>query len=186
MKVYRCQTAGYQSARPTSDEDRLSGIAVSPLGSFKDVVFPSFYIDTLKPKRGNFFGFRTSTFIFDAVAESALGKIVELAGESYVIDVEDVGQLTFLNPLETCEEALNTDETVYRRNDGKTKYGLLERVFYPDKIVTKTGLFRIPDDRYSKQYVVTESPHQELDFYKCYHENALTGLKFELMWESSD
>lgn len=186
MKVYKVYPTGHQGVNATSDDTVLRQLAVKPLPSFMDVEFPTYYIGTLKEKRGNFFRLYHYALLFDSVAKEALGNIVQLAGESYALEVEEVGQLTFVNTLETCEEALDRDKTTFRNNDLDYKTGPMDFVFNPEKITTKTGLFKIPDTFYGTQYVVSNSARQEFDFYKIYHDAGLTGLKFEMVWEQTE
>jgi len=152
--------------------------------TFGDIDFPEHYVFSLKAQRGNFFSM-VKGLAFDDHAKSALGNIIELAGEVYQFDVQDVGTLNYLNVLETCE-ALDDDKTLWREESDGSKRQILVHAFQADKFTTNSGLFRMPENHYTKLLAVTGAPGQTGDFYARYHEANLTGLAFRKLWSDSN
>jgi hypothetical protein len=153
-----------------------------PIGQ---ITFPDFYVSTPKAQVGNFYKLGYELFAYDKVANEAIRDVVNEAGEHYLLEVEDVGTLHVLNVLETCD-ALDHEKTVWREEDDGGKYVIMEHVFCPERIQTKSGLFKIAENRYSRIFLVAGAPNQQGDFYARYHETGLTGLTFTEIWSDEN
>jgi len=164
------------------DRTNISPLARRLNNPIGDIEFPTFYIQDLKLKRGNFFRLAHNVMAFDDVAHKALSEITAPAGENYIIDVDDFGTLNALNVTETCN-GLDHTRTVWDERDGK-KICVSKYMFDPNTIKTQSGLFKLEEDLYSIVYAVTGLPNQSGDFYSSYQNANLTGLRFDEVWNS--
>ena len=152
--------------------------------SIGDFDFPNYYVSVPKAKRGNFFGMGTGLWLFDEAARSALKGIVEAAGNLFKVEVEDVGTLNALEVTEVCRRAVDHERSRWRGPpDGRWR-PILEYAFHEDEIDTKSGLFLVPENRFSRTFAVTDRPGSPDDFFKRYQDTGLSGLEFRLLWNS--
>lgn len=169
----------------TTENDTLPGYIktiAEPLGAIK---FPQFYVTSLKEKRGNFFSTASSHLVTDKMGFEVIKSVLPEPNEFYPIVVEDVGELVFVN-IFTKLDALNADDTRWRKERDDSRRIILKYEFYADKLITAPCLFKIPEHRYTKLITVTGRPDVKDDFYTKYHETGLTGLKFEKLWTDED
>lgn len=154
-----------------------------PLGNCE---FPSFYVEDLKAKKGNFFSTVRGPLLFDQKALNALTPSIQLAGELFSVPVEEQVELTYCNLLEVCdcldEEKSSAPVSPFT---GK-KSQIIQFAFKSSKIQSKSGLFRIPYGRSAKIFAVTDMPSREDDFYSLYHSAELTGLEFRWQWTDEE
>lgn len=181
MKVHLVRNeVGYKNIM-SEDRTKLTPLLSRMNNPIGDFAFPSFYVSTPKASVSNFYPIGYELLAFDEIARNALWDVIGEAGEHYSVEVEDVGTLSIFNVTETCD-ALDHDKSVWREEDDGEKYVVLKHVFNPERIVGKSCLFKIAENRYSKILCVTGAPNQQGDFYTRYHEAGLTGLKFTELW----
>ena len=190
MRIYEVRAAlEFQSVVADDDDKRLElgkridKILSGERISIGDFIFSGYYVSTPKQKRGNFFNISSGLWMFDDVALDALKESVQDAGELFKVSVEEVGLLNVLNVTEVCEHALDHENSRWwKRPSGGTPM-VTDHVFSREDVVTKSGLFLIPENRFSRTLAATGAPNQVNDFYKQYCEAGLTGLDFSLLWD---
>ena len=148
--------------------------------------FPNFYIPNLKEKPGNFYSLGINSLLFDQKALEALKPSIELAGQLFPVSVEQLGTLTYCHLREMCD-CLDEEKSKGPIHPATgTASPLKKFVFYPSKVHSQSGLFRIPQGLSAKIFAVTDIPSRNDDFYSLYQAAGLTGLEFRKVWSDEN
>ncbi|WP_276679895.1 hypothetical protein [Thalassolituus oleivorans] len=121
-----------------------------------------------------------STFAFkDEVAEYLL-DILEDCGELLPFTVN--GQTWYcLNVLQKADDALDTEKSEYKYNEGGIKFGLKNIALNADKLPA-SGLFKIKGDNYTTTFCIDDQSTDEGvlgSFFCAVASGKFTGVKFE-------
>ncbi len=136
------------------------------------------YIFNPKKEKQNFFTGVTGALVFDqAVYESELFTLFEMAGEIIPIQMETGDMLYVLNVLE-CTNVLDHKQTSWSYYDDGSRGRILRFAFH-NKGFSESSIFKIPET--SRAQILSYSGLKDSDdeFFSLYHKLGFTGLVFE-------
>lgn len=103
-------------------------------------------------------------------------------GEFLPMYLSDSIKVYIFNIL-NCIDALDKAQTIFKYYSSGTRGHVIKHVFDKSKIEGKPSIFKIPETPTTHIFAYTDCPSLDpsRDFYKIYHENNWSGLKFELI-----
>lgn len=184
MKIYQVTTnLDYQWVLPQIEENEMLKLMTfdcySKVKSWPNI---NWYINNPKKRKGNFFEIgHSGALVFDeAVLNSDLYSLIEMAGEVLPIKLENNTNLYVLNVLK-CVNSLNQKKTKWQLYDDGTKGRILEYSFYENRM-SESQIFKIPET--SKVEILTYSNDYDDDFVNLYKDLGFTGLVFDEIYNS--
>ena len=76
---------------------------------------------------------------------------------------------------------LDYENTVWDYYDDGTKGRILDYSFHSRRVINESSIFKIPETARGDIFCLADYKAREDEFYHIYHDNNLTGLKFEEM-----
>jgi hypothetical protein len=139
-----------------------------------------YYNDSPKIKAKNFFYINPGCLCFDEHTLELCRTVFEMSGEILPLKVERGPDLYVLNILE-CMNGLDYENTVWDYYDDGTKGRILDYSFHGRRVINESSIFKIPETAKVHIFCLADYKAREDEFYHIYHDNNLTGLKFEEM-----
>jgi hypothetical protein len=184
MKIYNVNTDSnnVQGLIPNVNEDILLDVlsfdCISKENQLDNITW---YIHNPKNKKGNFYIGVNGALVFDqAVYDSELFTLFEIAGEILPIHLESGEDLYALNILE-CVNMLNEAKTTFDLYDDGSRGRILKHAFYKDRI-SESSIFKIPETSRVEILTYTDVHDKDDEFFYLYKSLNFTGLKFEELY----
>jgi hypothetical protein len=141
------------------------------------------YVQNPKTKAENFYSMPSGILVCDGYALELCRTVFEMSGEILPIKVERGKELYIINILE-CMNGLNYETTEWDYYKDGTKGRILKFGFHPERVLNESSLFKIPETSKTDIFCWADIKHPDDEFYHIYHNNNLTGLIFEELYNS--
>jgi hypothetical protein len=186
MKVYRVRpdVKNFQTLFP-EDESLLSDFSLILDCTPRLAEWKAFGLYCFNPmqKKGDFSYMLPGSFIVREGVMEGISTFTEMAGEQLPMSLQ--GETQYLINVTECVNSLDQDKTIFTTDpDSGIRLGSIEKYsFYPNRF-SESSLFKIPETRRTDVLTLERSMDPEEEFKAYVEENKLSGLVFELLWES--
>lgn len=146
-----------------------------------------FYIDKPLAPKPNFLWIGGRAFVCDEKARRLAGEPMEMAGEFLPIVVDGDPSQYWIYNITNCINVVDADASEWEELGTGPEDRMLERPAFIASRFGEETLFKIPENRGARMYCIefTGDP-EDGEFKAVVEREALTGLRFDLVWSDEE